>query len=38
MAAILRRRLVLPEPAMLELAVTKDQPTAAAVSDEEGLE
>ena len=31
-------RLGLPEPAMLEPAVTKDQATAAAVWDEEGLE
>jgi hypothetical protein len=38
MAAILLRRLGLPEPATPEPAVTKDQATAAAVSDEEGLE
>ena len=38
MAAILLRRLGLPEPATPEPAVTKDQSTAAAVSDEEGLE
>jgi hypothetical protein len=37
MAAILLRRLGLPDPAA-EPAVTKDQATAAAVSDEEGLE
>lgn len=38
MAAILLRRLGLPEPATPEPAVTKDRATAAAVSDEEGLE
>jgi hypothetical protein len=38
MGAILLRRLGLPEPATEEPAVTKDQATAAAVSDEEGLE
>jgi hypothetical protein len=38
MATILMRRLGLPETATPEQIVTKDQETAAAVSDEEGLE
>jgi hypothetical protein len=38
MAAILLRRLGLPEPPTPEQMVTKDQATAAAVSDDEGLE
>jgi hypothetical protein len=38
MAAVLMRRLGLPEVAAPEQIVTKDQETAAAVSDEEGLE
>lgn len=38
MAAILLRRLGLPEPPAPEPPVTKDQETAAAVSDDEGLE
>jgi hypothetical protein len=38
MAAILLRRLGLPEPPTPEQTVTKDQQTAAAVSDDEGLE
>jgi hypothetical protein len=37
MAAVLMRRLGLPENAAPEQIVTKDQETAAAVSDEEGL-
>jgi hypothetical protein len=38
MAAVLMRRLGLPETTAPEQIVTKDQETAAAVSDEEGLE
>ena len=38
MAAVLMRRLGLPETAAPEQTVTKDQEMAAAVSDEEGLE
>ncbi len=38
MAAILLRRLGLPEPPVPEHTVTKDQETAPAVSDGEGLE
>jgi hypothetical protein len=38
MAAVLLRRLGLPEPPAPEHSVTKDQETAAAVSDGEGLE
>ena len=37
MAAVLMRRLGLPENAAPEQIVTKDQDTAAAVWDEEGL-
>jgi hypothetical protein len=38
MAAVLLRRLGLPEPPMPEPAVTKDQEATAVVSDDEGLE
>lgn len=38
MAAILLRRLGLPEMPVPEQTVTKDQETAATVSDDEGLE
>jgi hypothetical protein len=38
MAAILLRRLGLPEVPVPEQTVTKDQETAATVSDDEGLE
>ncbi len=38
MAAVLLRRLGLPEPAVPEDRVTKDQETATPVSDAQGLE